>query len=142
MQHYMLCFTRDPLSPVLPWTTHAGLFALSELCKLMGIDVTAALQLVQQVPGLLDVPSRTIEDNVRVSETAQGHTGRLNTSTVLFHRHTEPQTRPPGSVMWYAKACRLQNHHYYQSLTFPAAPQGNTDCNTICHAISHSCLLL
>lgn len=55
----------------------------------MEIDVTAALQLVQQVPGLLDVPSRTIEDNVRVSEqkTAQGHT---TPATDRGASHTEP----------------------------------------------------
>lgn len=59
------CIQRDSQNAWVAICEPERLFALSELCKLMGIDVTAALQLVQQVPGLLDVPSRTIEDNVR-----------------------------------------------------------------------------
>ena len=40
---------------------------LSELCKLLGVDVPAALQLVKQLPGLLDTPSRALEANMQVS---------------------------------------------------------------------------
>jgi hypothetical protein len=45
---------------------HAGLFALREVCALLGADVPTAVQLVRQEPALLDVPAKTLENNIRV----------------------------------------------------------------------------
>jgi hypothetical protein len=43
-----------------------GLFALREVCKLLEADVGLVLQLVEQEPELLDVPARSLQDNIRV----------------------------------------------------------------------------
>lgn len=47
---------------------HAGLFALREVCALLGADVPTAVQLVRQEPALLDVPAKTLEYNIRVRQ--------------------------------------------------------------------------
>jgi hypothetical protein len=37
------------------------------VCKLLGADVSTALRLVQQEPGLLKVPAAALEDKVKVN---------------------------------------------------------------------------
>jgi hypothetical protein len=69
----------------------AGLFALQELCKLLEADVGVVLQLVQQEPGLLDVPARSLEDNIRVRHTRSGLAySKVMIMIVISCQHTIP----------------------------------------------------
>lgn len=55
-----------PRHALLSRPAGTGLFALRQLCTLLGADVGSALELVKREPGLLDTPASSLEARLGV----------------------------------------------------------------------------